>query len=226
MNRLGLFAKFWTPGRVKTRLAQTVGDQSAAEIHKVLLRYLLRELGRLTLGPYAVGMDLVFTPPQDRARLEPICNEWQLVPQCEGDLGRRLATYVANVFSSVNQRLVLIGADCPFVSVDLVEEVIRRLDSTDVVIGPALDGGYYLLGLARPALQLFDGVEWSTNRVLEQTLAIITDSKLVHSLLPKNEDVDDFNSLKRIVSELKFSAAGTGQHDLANELEQLMQVSQ
>ncbi|MEQ1903820.1 MAG: TIGR04282 family arsenosugar biosynthesis glycosyltransferase [Pirellulaceae bacterium] len=226
MNRLGLFAKFWTPGRVKTRLAQTVGDQSAAEIHKALLLHLLRELSGLKRGPWVVNMDLVFTPSEDREKLEPFCDQWRLVPQCEGDLGRRLATYVTDAFSSGDQRVVLIGADCPFVSGDLIEEAFRRLDSADVVLGPALDGGYYLLGLAHPTVQLFENIEWSTDRVLEQTMAIVSDSQLVHLFLPKSEDVDDFDSLRRIASELKFSAPGTGKHDLADELDRLMQVSQ
>jgi uncharacterized protein len=226
MNRLGLFAKFWTPGRVKTRLAQSVGDQSAAEIHKALLLYLLRELGGLKRGPLAVDMDLVFTPPEDREKLEPFCAQWQLVPQCEGDLGKRLATYVTDAFSSGDQRVVLIGADCPFVTMDLIEEAFRWLNSADVVLGPALDGGYYLLGLAQPTVRLFENIEWSTERVLEQTMDIVFDSKLVHSFLPKSEDVDDFDSLRRIVNELRFSGLGTRRHNLVDELNRLMQVSQ
>ncbi len=225
MNRLGLFAKYWTPGQVKTRLARMVGDQPATEIHRILLLYLLRELGGSSRGELPIEMDLVFTPNHERKKLEPFSKNWRLVPQCDGDLGKRLATYVNDAFANGAQRVILIGADCPFVSKEVVTDALRQLESAEVVLGPAVDGGYYLLGLAGPTIELFQRIEWSTDQVLEQTMAVVSKRNLVHSFLREKEDVDDFDSLTRIVNELQTAMPGTGQQHLARELEPFLQVT-
>jgi len=119
------------------------------------------------------------------------------VPQCDGDLGRRLAAAVRSEFQRGAERVFLVGGDCPTISHDYFVYVDRHLDEADLVIGPATDGGYVLLGLKDQHIGLFENIAWSTHAALEQTLANASRGSLSIELLPTLEDIDDAASLRR-----------------------------
>lgn len=190
---VGVFAKAPMPGKVKTRLAADIGDASAVDIY--------RAMGRATVdvlrgGDYRL---VVFGAPADEASLGSIAR-WlgregiEVRPQSDGDLGRRLATAVESVLAD-SDAVVIVGTDIPDVDQETVREAFAALRYHDVVLGPSTDGGYYLVGLTRPCPELFENVEWSTPRVLSQTLARIEASSLTVALLDAKTDVDTVDDL-------------------------------
>jgi uncharacterized protein len=112
-------------------------------------------------------------------------------PQADGDLGRRMERAFATCFDEGFARVVVIGSDLPDLSADLLTEALALLDSHPVVLGPARDGGYWLLGLREPAPYLFEDVPWSTPEVLSVTLARLRERGLEPALLPTLADLDE-----------------------------------
>ena len=105
-------------------------------------------------------------------------------PQAPGDLGARLTAAFAAAFAGGARRVVAIGADAPLLGPGLVRRALRALRRRDAVIGPAADGGYYLVGLGKEVPGVFEGISWSTPSVLGETLRRIESGKLTHELLP------------------------------------------
>ena len=110
--------------------------------------------------------------------------------QSEGDLGRRMALAFKESFSAGMTGVVIIGTDCPDLKVQLMVKAFHALEQNDLVLGPALDGGYYLIGLRRLIPELFTGISWSTAEVLEQTISIAQRLDLAIAFLPLLNDID------------------------------------
>ena len=121
----------------------------------------------------------------------------QLMPQTGGDLGRRMNSGFEQGFARGYKSIVIIGSDCPAVTRALVNEALHKLLRHDAVIGPAADGGYYLIGLCRSAPELFTDIDWSTEQVLNQTIERCNAVHLTHALLPELRDID-------LVEDLEF----------------------
>ena len=186
--RVVVFARAPELGRVKTRLAASIGDARACAIYAELgarvVASLVVDEGR------AYDVRVCFTP-RDR---EAAVRAWvpgadAYVPQCEGDLGARLAREVDAAFGDGCEAVVLVGADCLAVSDARVREALDALAGADAALGPALDGGYYLLAMARK-LSLFEGVSWSTDAVAEATRARLRAAGARWRELPAERDVD------------------------------------
>ncbi|MEX2156867.1 MAG: TIGR04282 family arsenosugar biosynthesis glycosyltransferase [Gemmatimonadales bacterium] len=185
---LGVFVKAPLPGRVKTRLAAEVGSQRAAEIY--------RDLGRRAVSAAAgAGYETVvwFAPPEARPEVRAWLQGLSVADyraQVAGPLGTRLAAAFLRHFDEGARRVIVIGSDCPAVDACVVTQALASLDERDLVLGPAHDGGYYLIGLRAPASQLFHGIAWSTAAVLSQTVARARQLGLSAALLPTLRDVD------------------------------------
>jgi uncharacterized protein len=110
--------------------------------------------------------------------------------QPEGDLGDRMASVFKSVLSKGYRAAVIVGTDCPDLNTTLLAQSFSALAQNDLVLGPAIDGGYYLIGLPREAPELFAEIAWSTGEVLEQTLAIAQRLNLTPFLLPCLTDID------------------------------------
>ena len=181
-----VFVKYPEPGRVKTRLAATVGPERATEIYRQLVSEVFARL------PGDVEVIACFDPAQRRAE----CEVWlagraaHFLSQANGDLGLRLATAFAEAFARGFARVAAIGTDCPEIDAPLFAETWSALETCEVVLGPSKDGGYYLVALREPTVPLFSGVAWSSVDVLSQTLERATASNLRVHLLPKRHDVD------------------------------------
>lgn len=123
------------------------------------------------------------------------------LPQAPGDLGERMAAAVAGAIARGAKKIILIGCDCPQISKDSVISTFSELDRTDVVLGPTVDGGYYLLGLKENHASLFQDVPWSTGVVFEKTLNILKFQTLSYISLDTFSDVDtleDFRQVKHL----------------------------
>ncbi len=126
------------------------------------------------------------------------------IPQPEGDLGDRLRFAMQGAFARGASSVFLIGGDCPSVTAAVLDEAERLLHSHAVVIGPASDGGYYLLGMRAPHDRLFEEIEWSTETVFDRTMDRVNELRLTHARLPVFSDVDDLPSLEAARAEHAF----------------------
>ncbi len=206
LTMIGMLSKFWIPGEVKTRLAQHVGPEVAASIHQHFTLYLTRELSTIADFRY------VFTAPDDRCPQMQVAvgSAWSTVPQGHGDLGIRMARALRSMLrhrcqrnDSNQHRAILIGADLPTLKTSHLDAAFAALQDADLVLGPAIDGGYYLIGLAGPWQdsyhRLFQSMPWSTAQVFAKTMQVVHESKLSYRLLDPCGDIDDLTSLQRLL---------------------------
>jgi uncharacterized protein len=194
MKTVCLFLKSPRVGEAKTRLAREIGATRASAIYRALVG---RQAAEIPLG---WRVTVYFSPAnadeEMRRWLAPRLREGTgFVPQCDGDLGRRLETAVRAELDRGSERVFLIGGDCPGLSRDYFHEADQALSDADIVIGPAQDGGYVLLGLKGPHDTLFRDIAWSTGDVLEQTIEAARALKLSVSLLRTLVDIDDAATL-------------------------------
>jgi rSAM/selenodomain-associated transferase 1 len=183
---LGLFAKLPAPGAAKTRLGPGPTPDWGACVADAFLRDALDRLS--AVGARRV---LAFAPAGAAAAFaELAAGRFEPAPQCDGDLGRRMADFIARRIAEGAEAVVLVGADSPTLPVEYVGRAFDELDRADVVLGPALDGGYYLIGCGRRLPPVFDGVSWGTGRVLAETVARLADPAWRLALLPPWYDVD------------------------------------
>lgn len=202
MRQLGVFARYWEPGRVKTRLAARIGDVSAARVHRAFLESTLRRF-----AASAERRVLAFTPAQHAAEFQPMAgNHWRIDPQSEGDLGRRMHDYFQRAFSAGAHRAVLIGADSPTLPTAYVEQAFERLDEVPLVLGPAADGGYYLVGAADSTPPIFERIDWGGPQVWRQTLERVAAWGRPFADLPEWYDIDTYEDLLRLRCELRHAA--------------------
>jgi rSAM/selenodomain-associated transferase 1 len=182
---LGLFAKWPAPGSVKTRLAAAGGPAWGARVARA---FLLDSLDRL--AAVDARRVLAFAPAESEADFAALTSRFTLTPQGEGDLGQRLAGFVGGQLDAGARAVVVVGTDSPTLPMAYVEQAFAELERADAVLGPATDGGYYLVGCGPHRPPLFEGIAWSTGRVLVDTVAALSDPGWKLALLPPWYDVD------------------------------------
>ncbi len=182
---LGLFAKWPEPGWVKTRLAR--GDTAWGA--RVARAFLLDTLQRLAaVDAHRV---LAFAPPDREANFAALAaDRFTLAPQADGDLGHRLAAFFGEQVHAGARAIVAVGTDSPTLPIEYIERAFTDLKNADVVLGPATDGGYYLVGCGPDCPPLFDNIAWGSERVLSDTIAALADPLWRLTLLPPWYDVD------------------------------------
>lgn len=192
-----VFLKAPVPGRVKTRLASDIGAAAAARAYVAMARA-VRDSALSLRGVRVVWVYRAAAAFPDLRWLErPRGPLW---PQASGDLGRRLAAGFSRAFREGARRVCAIGADSPDLPAGRVRWAFAALQARDAVLGPAEDGGYYLLGLRRETPSLFSGIAWSGPRVRRQTLERASAAGLSVARLPLHYDVDDAAGLRRWLS--------------------------
>lgn len=176
-------------GRVKTRLATGIGEEAALRVYRALGAHAVREA--LRVRPRA-AVRVYHTPAGGEERVRAWLGSGPAyLPQAEGGLGERLEAAFDEGFAAGFSPVVVIGSDLPGLSAALLEAAFARLSGgEEAVLGPARDGGYYLLGLARPRPALFRGIPWSTDAVLRETLRRLEEEGIAPALLPPLSDVD------------------------------------
>lgn len=194
-----LMAKAPLPGRVKTRLCPLLSARSAVSLYQCLLTDVAEEMGMRLRG---VRRYLFFSPPEEENRfLSAPLRQFERVPQRGRDLGERMDRAIRTALSRGARHVVVIGADCPFLSAARVRAAFRELSGpADLVLGPSEDGGFYLIGASFPVPFLFRGVDWSTDSTLAQVASRCRRAGLSFSLLPPELDVDrpeDLETLRR-----------------------------
>lgn len=195
---LMVFIKNPVAGRVKTRLAASIGDANALQIYKTLLDY-TRRVARDVNSDRQVW----YSSKIDR-RDEWSENEFEKKLQSKGDLGERMADAFQQGFSDGYEKVVIIGSDCAELTAAHIEEAFMALDNNEAVIGPSEDGGYYLLGLSGYIEEIFRNVEWSTASVFNATTRILSQQATPYQVLERLNDIDTIDDLKS--SSLTFGA--------------------
>ncbi len=201
---LAIMTKAPQAGRVKTRLVPPLSPEEAAGLNICFLRDTAAAIARTTDGGRAQGIG-VYTPVGEEGAYEGILPpEFALVPQRGDAFGERLAAATKDLLSIGFDSLCLIDSDSPTVPAGIFAEAIEVLSRDDdgIVLGPSDDGGYYLIGLKKLHRRLFERIEWSSERVLQQTVAAAAELDLPVHLLPAWYDVDDRATLRRLCQEL------------------------
>ena len=190
-----VFQKNAILGQVKTRLASGMGELRALEIYRHLIQLTYSALEGVPVPVWTYFSDFIPESP------------YPSVEKCfvqEGqDLGERMANAFARSFESGRDKVVLIGTDCPMLQSQHLNQAFEALNHSDLVVGPATDGGYYLIGMKGRAAYLFEGIEWSTSQVLSQTLHVASRHGLIVTLLPELDDIDTQEDWQRYSSQFE-----------------------
>jgi rSAM/selenodomain-associated transferase 2/rSAM/selenodomain-associated transferase 1 len=200
-ERLILFTRYPTPGRAKTRLIPVLGEQGAAALQRRLTLRAIRLAERvkaIRCAQFEIHYDGADAPVMQGW----LGDRFEFYLQRQGDLGQRMVSAFEESFREGSDATVLIGADCPELTVEIVGEAFSALREAPVVFGPALDGGYYLVGLRRPVQDLFRGPSWGSDTVLADSLLILKKAGLEAALLKPLPDIDrpeDLQIWSRIV---------------------------
>lgn len=190
-DALILFLKYPERGKVKTRLADLLGEDVTCELYRCFLAdiaTMIRDVRAEKMIVYAGDAGLSFPDFPDIPCLQ----------QRGSNIGERMNNAFADVFSFGYERCVLIGSDSPDLPARLIDDAFKKLSSADVVLGPSADGGYYLIGCQCSSLysSLFSDIPWSTARVLSATLRQIDSSGLTYEKLEQWSDIDNLDDLK------------------------------
>jgi uncharacterized protein len=189
-DRLIIFTRHPQPGKAKTRLIPTLGAEGAANLQRQMTEHTLNQVKKL---PKNISPEIWFTAdnPESQTQIQTwLGTHWTYHPQPPGDLGDRLTTATQTAFNSGAKKVIIIGTDCPGLNTDRLLQAFQSLQTHELVIGDAIDGGYYLIGLQKFTPQLFQGITWGTAQVRSQTLAIAQKLGLTTTHLPPLSDID------------------------------------
>jgi rSAM/selenodomain-associated transferase 1 len=192
-DALLVFLKEPRPGAAKTRLASAVGGQAAADLYRCLAE---AEIHATAPRGDEYERIFFFSPPEAAAAMERWFPGERFTAQQGSDLGARMSAAFDEAFRRGARRAAIIGTDAPGVTRDLVEEALFSLDDHDLVLGPALDGGYYLLAVDQPRPALFQAIPWGTGSVLAATAERAGALGLSVRLLPALRDVDTLEDVR------------------------------
>ena len=199
---LAVFARAPVLGKVKTRLSPPLTAEQALALHRALVEDTLDHLGRIERA----GLErlLLLSEALDDERALTVPSGWTTTTQASGGLGERLASLFYTAFRRGVTRLVILGSDSPTVPPQVIHEAFDDLEHRKVVVGPAEDGGYYLLGCSQWIPEIFRGIDWGTPVVLEQTLTELDKQRLAYSLLIRWYDIDRSEDVEKLRQEIAF----------------------
>jgi len=184
-----IFTRYPEPGKTKTRLIPALGAEGAATLQRQMTEHTLAQVKELQ-AKRLVSVEVYFVGGNQQLMQSWLGTSVIYRQQGDGDLGRRMAIAFQTALEAGKQRVVVIGTDCPDLKAQLMVKAFHALEQHDLVLGPAQDGGYYLIGLCRLIPQLFTGISWSTAEVLQQTMSIAQRLELAVAYLPMLSDVD------------------------------------
>jgi hypothetical protein len=191
-----IFLKFPELGRSKTRLAATIGNENALKIYRELLEHTHQITKDLDCDRF------LFYDKESSDKMDWEADKYTHLVQVESDLGGRMKNAFADVFNKGYQNVIIIGSDCYELSETTLNEAFELLNQYDSVIGPAKDGGYYLLGLNQLIDSLFDDVAWSTDQVFPVTIKVLKEKNINYTTIIPLSDIDVYEDLPEKLREL------------------------
>ena len=199
-----IFAKLPRVGEVKTRLGKSIGMEKAAEIYKQFAEdaFTLAD----AMKSQGVTIYVFFAPGAEKDEVDEwVGRDFLYVVQAGENLGERMQHAFERTFADGAKRSVVIGTDIPELDSSILDSAFKQLPNHDIVLGPSTDGGYYLLGMNPPIKQVFVGIEWSTEKVLQQTLDCLESLRLSYTLLSEFADVDTVEDYQLYLTRTKSS---------------------
>lgn len=193
-NALIIFAKAPVPGHVKTRLESHLSKEECASLHESFIT----DTVRLSMEVAGADIFLACHPDAGHPFFQDISADYgvRLTVQKGDDLGERMDNAIKDLLAMGYKKVVIIGSDSPDLPPEYVKVGFERLDSSDMVLGPSMDGGYYLIG-GRKGLPVFSGIPWSSSEVFEMTLERAGKNGITFSVLKEWYDIDTWEDLQR-----------------------------
>ncbi len=204
-SEIMIFTRFPEPGLTKTRLIPALGADGACELHRRLTEHVVAQ-ARGTANSPRIQLAIHHTGGSSEFMEQWLGDDLYYQAQIQGNLGARMEHAFNKSFASGNTSVILIGSDCPDITPEILAQSLELLQINDLVLGPAHDGGYYLIGLARPIPRLFRGIDWGSDRVLQQTRLIANDLALSQVELKTLADVDRPEDLGPVASFIGYKA--------------------
>jgi rSAM/selenodomain-associated transferase 1 len=202
MNHLIIFTRYPEPGKTKTRLIPALGALGAANLQRQMTEHTILQATELqkspALSPANLTVEVRFSGGNEQ-----LMQNWLGIgliyqPQGGGNLGDRMHESFVDAFTIGTKQVILIGSDCPGISSQILTTAFEQLQNADLVLGPAIDGGYYLIGLQQPIPELFVNINWGTGQVCQQTVDIAQKLNLLLTYLPPLVDIDRPEDLSMI----------------------------
>ncbi|MGL5081254.1 MAG: TIGR04282 family arsenosugar biosynthesis glycosyltransferase [Microcoleaceae cyanobacterium] len=197
MERLIVFTRYPEPGQTKTRLIPALGAEGSAQLHRQMAEKTIKTAQQFA-QLRSVALEVCYTGSNLRLMQAWLGQALIYVQQGSGDLGDRLTLAFQKGFVEGNSAVIAIGTDCPDLTSEILTKACEGLQLHDVVLGPAKDGGYYLVGMQRFIPELFQGIPWGTAAVFQQTTKICQGLRLGVSYLPELTDIDRPEDLKNL----------------------------
>ncbi len=188
-SRLIIFTRYPEPGKAKTRLIPVLGKKGAAELSKEMTEYTLT-CARRVKEKNRAAIEVRYAGGTEKSMSAWLGEDILCAPQGNGDLGERMRGAFKEAFDRGSRKVIIVGTDCPDMTAERVEDAFEKLKRCDVVLGPANDGGYYLIGLKKEIPELFFNVSWGTGAVFSRTKEIARALKLSVFLLEPLSDID------------------------------------
>ena len=210
MTTLIVFVKNPIPGAVKTRLQTRYAPDQVAALYTAFVRDVLARAESIDIDRRVIAFD----PPDAESEVRALFGggkaQWQYVPQVQDDLGARMREALVQQLDAGASAVVLIGTDIPSLPAHHITQAFDLLRAKDVVLGPSTDGGYYLVGVSKPAPEIFEDVEWSTPSVLSQTIDRVQRAGHTLGLVPPYFDVDTPDELDFLLAQARATKLATG----------------
>jgi rSAM/selenodomain-associated transferase 1 len=188
-EKLIIFTRYPEPGITKTRLIPVLGKAGAANLHRLMAQRTIARALSLQKSR-RLSVEIHHTGGSQQQMEDWLGTDLIYQNQIDGDLGARMTAAFQNSFDSGVDKVAIIGTDCPDLKAEILAQAFDELSDRDLVLGPAKDGGYYLIGLRRSIPELFDGINWGTSEVFASTRAIAQNLGLNIAVLPILADID------------------------------------
>ncbi len=216
-NAVIIFTRYPEFGKVKTRLAASVGNESAYNIHKLLAEHTIRECLKLDENEYTLFV-FYLNEGEEKLWRDWLDIRFLIYSQLGADLGEKMANAFESVFTLGFEKIILIGTDIPDISETILTKSFKVLDKNEIVIGPSKDGGYYLIGMNKYFNKVFEGINWGNDSVFKNTIEKIELNNLNFETIDKLNDIDviedllnwydknktdNENSLVKVISKIK-----------------------
>lgn len=188
-EKLIVFTRYPEPGKAKTRLIPVLGKTGAANLHRLMAQKAIARALSLQ-NSRRLSVEIHHTSASQQQMQDWLGTNIIYQNQIDGDLGAKMTAAFQQSFNSGVDKAAIIGTDCPALKVEIMAQAFDKLSQHDLVLGPATDGGYYLIGLRRAIPELFSGIKWGTSEVFASTQAIAQNLDLNIAYLPTLADID------------------------------------
>ncbi|MEO6860456.1 MAG: TIGR04282 family arsenosugar biosynthesis glycosyltransferase [Microcoleus sp.] len=188
-EKLIVFTRYPEPGKAKTRLIPVLGKTGAANLHRLMTQKTIARALSLQ-NTRRLCVEIHWAGGSQKLMQDWLGTDIIYQNQIDGDLGAKMTAAFQNSFNSGVDKAAIIGTDCPALKAEIMAEAFDKLSQHDLVLGPAKDGGYYLIGLRRSIPELFAGINWGTSEVFAATRAIAQNLDLNIAYLPTLADID------------------------------------